>query len=125
MQCIDCHNRPTHTFESASQGLDEALILGDVPAGLPFIKKKGVELLTANYKSSREAAEKLPSALVSFYRQNYAGLFAKRSQDVEQAARALLTIYNRNVFPELKVTWGTYLNNLGKYISVVNRQKGP
>jgi len=39
--------------------------------------------------------------------------FAKRSQDVEQAARALLAIYNRNVFPELKVTWGTYLNNLG------------
>src|SRR6266850_863886 len=72
MQCVDCHNRPTHTFESASQGLDEALILGDVPAGLPFIKKKGVELLTANYKSSGEAAEKLPSALVSFYRQNYA-----------------------------------------------------
>jgi len=28
-------------------------------------------------------------------------------------ARALLAIYNRNVFPELKVTWGTYLNNLG------------
>ena len=113
MQCVDCHNRPTHTFESASQGLDEALTLGDVPAGLPFIKKKGVELLTANYKSSGEAAEKLPPALVSFYRQNYADLFAKRSQDVEQAAQALLAIYNRNVFPELKVTWGAYLNNLG------------
>ena len=30
-----------------------------------------------------------------------------------QAGRAVLAIYNRNVFPELKVTWGTYPNNLG------------
>ncbi len=25
----------------------------------------------------------------------------------------MLAIYNRNVFPDLKVTWGTYPNNLG------------
>ena len=27
--------------------------------------------------------------------------------------RALQEIYSRNVFPEMKVTWGTYPNNLG------------
>jgi hypothetical protein len=113
MQCVDCHNRPTHTFESASQGMDEAMVLGEIPTGLPFVKKKGTELLTANYTSSAEAAEKVPSALINFYQQNYADLYAKRSQDVQQAARAVLAIYNRNVFPDLKVTWGTYPNNLG------------
>ena len=29
------------------------------------------------------------------------------------AAKTLLSIYNDNVFPDLKVTWGTYKNNLG------------
>jgi hypothetical protein len=29
------------------------------------------------------------------------------------AGQAILAIYNRNVFPDLKVTWGTYPNNLG------------
>jgi nitrate/TMAO reductase-like tetraheme cytochrome c subunit len=113
MQCVDCHNRPTHTFESASRGMDDALALGEIATGLPFIKKKGVELLTATYKSSGEAAEKLPSALVSFYKQSYPDLYTTRSQDIQGAAQAVLAIYNRNVFPDLKVTWGTYSNNLG------------
>jgi len=32
---------------------------------------------------------------------------------VTRAARELTRIYNRNVFPDLGVTWGTYPNNLG------------
>jgi len=113
MQCVDCHNRPTHTFESASVGMDNALVLGEIPTTLPYIKKKGVELLQVNYKSNREAAEKLPPALASFYQQSYPEIFPQRSQDIQQAAQALVAIYNRNVFPDLKVTWGTYPNNLG------------
>jgi hypothetical protein len=50
---------------------------------------------------------------VSFYKQNYPDLYARRSQDVQGAAAAVLRIYNRNVFPDLKVGWGTYPNNLG------------
>jgi hypothetical protein len=30
-----------------------------------------------------------------------------------RAVGELVAIYNRNVFPDLKVTWGTYPNNLG------------
>lgn len=113
MQCVDCHNRPTHTFESASRGMDDALALGEIATDLPFIKKKGIELLTTTYKSSTEAAEKLPTALASFYKQSYPDLYAERYRDVQGAAQAVLAIYDRNVFPDLKVTWGTYPNNLG------------
>lgn len=113
MQCVDCHNRPTHTFESPSRGMDNALVFGEIASGLPFIKKKGVELLKVNYKSNAEAAEKLPPALVGFYQQSYPDLYVKRADDIQQAAQAVLAIYNRNVFPDLGVTWGTYPNNLG------------
>jgi len=113
MQCVDCHNRPTHTFESPERGMNNALFLGEIPTGLPFIRKEGVALLNASYSSNLEAREKLPVALVSFYKQNYPDLYAKRSQDVQGAAEAVLRIYNRNVFPDLKVGWGTYPNNLG------------
>ena len=113
MQCVDCHNRPTHTFESPERGMNSALFLGEIPTGLPFIKKEGVALLNAKYSSNLEAAERLPVALVSFYKQNYPDLYARRSQDVQGAAAAVLRIYNRNVFPDLKVGWGTYPNNLG------------
>jgi hypothetical protein len=30
-----------------------------------------------------------------------------------KAGHAVLSIYERNVFPELRVTWGTYTNSLG------------
>src|SRR5215467_806248 len=81
MQCVDCHNRPTHTFDLPERAMDKGLALGDIPA-LPFIKKKSVELLKANYASSQEAAEKLPAALVSFYQQNYPDIYSKRGDDV-------------------------------------------
>jgi len=113
MECVDCHNRPTHTFDLPDRALDKALGLGEIPVGLPFIKKKGTELLKANYATSAEAAEKIPGELESYYRQNYAKLYAQRAMDVQRAAQGLLAIYNRNVFPDLKVSWGTYPNNLG------------
>jgi len=93
--------------------MDKAIALGEIPISLPFIKKKGLEALKTSYATSNEANEKLPAVLISFYQQSYPDLYAKRSQDINQAARAVLAIYNRNVFPDLKVTWGTYPNNLG------------
>jgi len=112
MQCVDCHNRPTHTFDLPERAMDKAMAAGDIAVTLPFIKKKGVELLKADYGST-DAAGKLPAALVKFYQQTYPELYAQRAQDIQQASRAVLAIYNRNVFPDLKVTWGTYPNNLG------------
>ena len=113
MECVDCHNRPTHTFDLPERAMDKALAVGDIAIGLPYIKKKSVELLKANYATGAEATAKLPPALAAFYHQNYPDLYAARSQDIHQAGEAVLAIYNRNVFPDLKVTWGTYPNNLG------------
>jgi len=113
MQCVDCHNRPTHKFDLPERALDKALALGHLPVTLPFIKKKGVELLKADYRTAQEAAGKLPETLVSFYQQHYPEIYARRTQDIVQAGSAVLDIYNRNVFPDLKVTWGTYPDNLG------------
>jgi NapC/NirT cytochrome c family, N-terminal region len=113
MQCVDCHNRPTHTFDLPERALDKALAVGEIPVTLPFIKKKGLEVLKASYSTSREASDKVPAALVAFYQQDYPDIYAKRSQDIEHASHAILAIYNRNVFPEMRVTWGTYANNLG------------
>ena len=113
MQCVDCHNRPTHAFDLPERAMDNALARGDIPVTLPFIKKKGVEVLKAGYGSSEDAASKIPAALAAFYQRNYPEFFARRAQDIGQAGKAVLAIYDRNVFPDLKVTWGTYPNNLG------------
>jgi len=113
MQCVDCHNRPTHTFELPDRAMDKAMALGEIPVTLPYIKKKGLEALKQNYASSKEANEQLPAFIADFYQKNYPDLYGRRSQDVSQAAEAILAVYNRNVFPDLRVSWGTYPNNLG------------
>jgi hypothetical protein len=113
MQCVDCHNRPTHTFELPDRAMDKAMALGEIPVTLPYIKKKGLEALKENYASGKDANERLPASIVSFYQKSYPDVYGKRSQDINQAAQAILALYNRNVFPDLKVTWGTYPNNLG------------
>jgi hypothetical protein len=113
MQCVDCHNRPTHVFDSPEHALDKALASGEIPVTLPFIKKKSVELLKANYATTQDATEKLPAELVRFYEQNYPEVYGKRRDEIHQGAVVVLGIYQRNVFPELKVSWGTYPNNLG------------
>ena len=93
--------------------MDKAMALGEIPVTLPYIKKKGLEALKENYPSSKEASEQLPASIISFYQKNYPDVYGKRAQDIHQAAQAILAIYNRNVFPAMKVTWGTYPNNLG------------
>ena len=113
MQCVDCHNRPTHAFELPERGVDKALALGEVPVSLPYFKRQAVQILKASYASNAEASAKIPAALTAYYRQAHPALFDQRSREIESAGAVLASIYNRNVFPDLKVTWGTYPDNLG------------
>ena len=113
MQCVDCHNRPAHTFQLPERAVNQAMALGQIPATLPFIKRTSVEVLRSEYKTSEEAAQKIPLAIQDYYRRSHSDIYQSRSADIEQAAKALLNLYNDNVFPELKVGWGTYANNLG------------
>jgi len=113
MQCVDCHNRPTHVFDLPSRAIDKALARGDVATTLPYVKKESMELLKTVYSTRKEAAERLPEAFLHFYQQHYPEVYAQRGQDITHAGQAILAIYNRNVFPDLNVTWGTYPNNLG------------
>ena len=113
MQCVDCHDRPTHAFSLPERALDRALATGQVPATLPFIKKQGLAVLQASYGSTEDATRKIPAAIERYYQQAYPDLYAQRRAEVAQAAQAIVAIYTHNVFPDLQVTWGTYTNSIG------------
>jgi hypothetical protein len=113
MQCVDCHNRPAHSFELPDRAVDEAIARGEIPVGLPFVKKTAVELLKASYSSDDEATQRIPAGLSVYYQGKYPAVASKRFADIRTVGEALLAIYRHNVFPDLKVTWATYPNNLG------------
>jgi nitrate/TMAO reductase-like tetraheme cytochrome c subunit len=107
MQCVDCHNRAAHAFEAPDRAVNQAITNGQIAASLPFVKKESVELLEAT------SGEPIPTALSAFYLQKYPDAAAKQGTAIQAAGQTLAAIYQRNVFPDLKVTWGTYPNNLG------------
>ncbi len=113
MDCLDCHTRPSHRFKMPQRALNEALALGTVDTTLPWIKKQGLEILRVEYASTEEAAERIPAALVDFYQTQHPDIFASMEETVTRSASGLLEIYSRNVFPEMRVEWGTYPDNIG------------
>jgi nitrate/TMAO reductase-like tetraheme cytochrome c subunit len=113
MDCIDCHNRPAHSFDTPEDALNKDMAAGTPSASLPFVHKQGLMLIKASYASAEEATAKITSGLEGFYRSQYPDIWNSRRVQVEQASSALALIYNQNVFPWMKVTWGTHPNNLG------------
>ncbi|HEV2103788.1 MAG TPA: NapC/NirT family cytochrome c [Candidatus Acidoferrum sp.] len=113
MDCIDCHNRPTHAFELPENAVDQRMSRGLVSPELPFIRKKAVELLKVNYPDRETAQKQIEEGITSYYKTTYPEIFNGKRALVEQAADNVAKIYLRNIFPEMKVTWGVHPNNLG------------
>jgi len=113
MDCMDCHTRPSHSFDLPDRAVDKAMNDGLMPASLPFAKKKAVEILKGKYLTRDEAAQKIPAAFEQYYQQSYPAVWAQRQAEVTRAAKELLALYDRNVFPEMKINWGTYPINIG------------
>ena len=113
MDCMDCHNRPTHAFQMPERAVDKEMSEGRISLQLPYVKKKAVELLRADYPDRETARQRITSALGDFYRANYPEVYQNHRALVQTAAEQVAGIYLRNVFPEMKLSWGTHPNNIG------------
>lgn len=112
MDCIDCHNRPTHIYRMPEPALDEAMAQGRIDATLPFIKKVGLQALV-EAGEALAASETIARSVRKFYQESYGDLYNSRRSAIEAAVVELQAIYSRNVFPNMKVGWGTYPDNIG------------
>ena len=113
MDCIDCHNRASHTFVTAEEAINRAMADGSISPELPWVHKEGLQLLNATYASQAEAREKIPAQLEAFYRTQHPEVLPAKAALVKSAGEGLVTLYSQNVFPDMKVTWGTHPNNIG------------
>jgi len=113
MDCVDCHNRPTHAFELPENAVNKQMAAGLISPELPFIRKKAVELLKADYPDRYAARQRIVEGVKTFYHTSYPSLYDSRRALVEQSADTVANIYLRNIFPDMKMTWGVHPNNLG------------
>jgi nitrate/TMAO reductase-like tetraheme cytochrome c subunit len=110
LDCVDCHNRPSHTFAySAERAVDDAMTAGGFDPKLPFIRREAVRVLKAAYADKAAAFTGIEDGLRKFYR-NQPGVPADA---LDLAVSTAQRLYERNVFPSMNVTWGAYANNVG------------
>jgi len=113
MDCIDCHNRAAHTFQTAEDALNRAMAEGAVSPELPWIHKEGLALLKKDYSSEADARTRIPEQLSAFYRSSNPAVLNTKAALIKSSADYLVTIYSQNVFPAMKMTFGTHPNNIG------------
>lgn len=114
MDCVDCHNRPSHIFaRSADRAVNEAMASGAITKDLPFAKREAVAALTVPYPDRATAEREIASRVTAFYRDGYPALWTSRQADIERTVRGVQTLHSRNVFPAMKVTFGTHPDNKG------------
>lgn len=115
MDCVDCHNRPTHILHSPDAGVDVGLAGGHIDPSLPFIKQQGLAALTAAYADNEQAMRGIDSALRGYYQKTYPQVYTAKQQAITDAITYLRGTYSRNFFPLMKVRWDTYYTDEGHF----------
>ena len=113
MDCIDCHNRPTHIFRDPDGATDNALLAGLIDSDLPYIKREAVRALTRIYPDTKQARENIATSLGNFYLTQYPELYDAKNEIIRKAISEVQRIYQTNFFPEMKVDWRTHPDNIG------------
>jgi hypothetical protein len=117
MDCIDCHNRPAHTYLPPDVAVDQSFAAGRLDPSLPYLKRQVVEVLNKPYSTEAEGINSIASALDDFYKTNYSQLHAQNSDAVKAAVGETQRIFRTFYFPEMKTNWSTHPNNIGHLYS--------
>lgn len=104
MDCVDCHNRPAHRYQSPSDAVNLAMSLGHIDPKLPWVKTNAVFALTQDFQTEAEARQRIPAIL----REKY-----PNEPRIEPAIAAVLGIYTNNFFPEMRASWKAYPEHIG------------
>jgi len=115
MDCMDCHNRPSHIYQPPDKAVDESLLAGRLDPSLPFLKREAVKVLTESYASTAQAKEGIAKAIGTFYRAQHADLARQKGEALKKAVAEVQRIYEVTIFPEMKVNWRTYPDNIGHF----------
>jgi hypothetical protein len=113
MDCMDCHNRPSHSYRPPAFFVNEAITSSEIPASLPQIKSLAMDICSNEFSTSDSAMNHIRQSVTEFYAANYSDTSFIRPQMIEQAINGLQKVYAANIFPEMGVRWDRYPNHIG------------
>jgi len=113
MDCIHCHNRPSHVYNPPAFFVNNAMSSDNIPKELPEIKSLSMEICDEEFNSTDSAMSYIEITITEFYKDNYPEIMDTNSSMVNKAIIGLQEEYKKNLFPEMKVRWDAYPNNIG------------
>ena len=116
MDCMDCHNRPSHVFSSPDHQIDVALLTGRVDRTIPHVKRVAVAAMARDFNSSDAAMRGIANSMTEFYREKFPALYADRRAAIDTAIVSAQEAYARSIFPGMKVKWSGYPDDIGHFI---------
>lgn len=115
MDCLDCHNRPSHNYKSPQHFFDDAFTAGEIPNDLPDIKIAAMDILKNEFPDKDSAFRAIEQGIMGYYEMMYPELLETPTDKakIDQAIAAIKDSFSKNVFPFMKVRSNHYPNYLG------------
>lgn len=113
MDCIDCHNRPSHNYNSPPVYFNKAMLTGAVSRNIPFIKKVAMDILRDKFNTSDTAMLKIENGITDYYKTNYPEFYSKNKDLINSSIAAIQKGYSMNTFPAMKVAYDVYPEHIG------------
>jgi hypothetical protein len=113
MDCIDCHNRPSHNYNSPPVYFDKVLLTGAVSKDIPFIKKVAMGVLRNTFTSKDTALMQIKDEIVNYYKSDFSNYFAANTEKINQSVESIQRSFSQNTFPAMKVAYDVYPEHIG------------
>jgi hypothetical protein len=113
MDCIDCHNRPSHNYNSPTVYFNKAMLTGAVSKSIPYFKKASMDILKESFTDRDTALMKIEASITDFYRTQYPEYLAANGEAIKGSIAAVQDAFTKNAFPAMKVTYDKYPVHIG------------
>lgn len=113
MDCLDCHNRPSHDYKIPQNFIDAYMITGEISSEIPDIKSVTMGIFAQDYPTKDSAFTAIEAQVLAYYQNMYPDFLAEKKQVIVAAIASIQDGYSKNIFPEMGVNWSEYPNHLG------------
>ncbi len=113
IDCLDCHNRPSHIYYPLFRSLNDAMSLNKIDTTLPGIRSIASDALIRTYSTSNNAQDSIKLVIEAAYQEKSPEILTSKKKELENSIHEVQAIYSRNFFPEMNVNWKAYPNNIG------------
>ena len=117
MDCIDCHNRPSHQYHAPATSINHMMSNNWIDNKLPYIKSVAMDVLEKPYTKKEIALDSIESTINDFYASSYPDILHQKKASINTAIKEIQKIYSRNYFPKMNASWRRYPDHIGHMYS--------